>query len=84
MYRICRLVLYLYEISSNRNRGKQYKVAVGDKLNIGKLDNEVGSDVVFDKVLLVLRRALKLALLFKGVKVEAKLLDTYKDKKRLF
>jgi|SRR3990167_4663524 len=32
--------------------GKQYKVAVGDKLEIEKLDAEAGSEVVFDQVLL--------------------------------
>ena len=33
--------------------GKQYRVAVGDKLRIEKLTNEVGSEVSFDEVLLV-------------------------------
>src|SRR3989344_1592303 len=32
--------------------GKQYKVAVGDKLEIEKLDAEAGSEVVFDEVLM--------------------------------
>jgi len=65
--------------------GKQYKVAVGDKLNIEKLDNEVGSDVVFDKVLLVAEgESVEVgAPYLKGVKVEGKLLDTYKDKKKI-
>jgi len=65
--------------------GKQYKVAVGDKLNIEKLENEVGSDVVFDKVLLVADgESVEVgAPYLKGVKVEAKLLDTYKDKKKI-
>lgn len=31
--------------------GKQYYVAVGDKVYVEKLDAEVGSDVTFDKVL---------------------------------
>ena len=33
--------------------GKQYKVSVGDKLRFEKLPGEVGSEIVFDKVLLV-------------------------------
>ena len=33
--------------------GKQYKVAVGDKLNIEKLDAEVGDTVELEPVLLV-------------------------------
>jgi len=65
--------------------GKQYKVAVGDKLNIEKLDNEIGSGVVFDKVLLVADgESVEVgAPYLKGVKVEAKLLDTYKDTKKI-
>jgi len=65
--------------------GKQYKVAVGDKLNIEKLDNEVGSNVVFDKVLLIAdgENVEVGAPYLKGVKVEAKLLDTFKDVKKI-
>jgi len=33
--------------------GKQYKVSVGDKIKIEKIDGEDGSEVSFDKVLLV-------------------------------
>ena len=33
--------------------GKQYKVAVGDRVLIEKLDAEEGKDVTFDQVLLV-------------------------------
>ena len=33
--------------------GKQYKVSEGDTLFIEKLDAEAGSEVTFDKVLLV-------------------------------
>lgn len=32
--------------------GKQYKVSVGDQIKIEKVEGEVGSKVVFDKVLL--------------------------------
>ena len=33
--------------------GKQYKVSQGDTIVVEKLDGEVGSDIVLDKVLLV-------------------------------
>lgn len=33
--------------------GKQYRVAVGDKLRIEKLDNEVGAAIEFNEILLV-------------------------------
>jgi large subunit ribosomal protein L21 len=33
--------------------GKQYRVSVGDRLAVEKLDAEPGSDIVFDRVLLV-------------------------------
>lgn len=33
--------------------GKQYKVSLGDKVRVEKLEVEVGSTVAFDKVLLV-------------------------------
>src|SRR5262249_41139158 len=33
--------------------GKQYRVAVGDRLSIEKLPSEAGSDVTFDRVLMV-------------------------------
>ena len=32
--------------------GKQYRVAVGEKVSVEKLDSEAGKEVVFDKVLL--------------------------------
>lgn len=33
--------------------GKQYRVSVGDTVSVEKLDHETGSDVTFDRVLLV-------------------------------
>ncbi len=33
--------------------GKQYRVSVGDTVSVEKLDHEAGSDVTFDRVLLV-------------------------------
>ena len=37
--------------------GKQYRVAVGDKLRIEKLDTEVGAAIEFNEILLVGRGA---------------------------
>ena len=36
-----------------RTGGKQYKVAVGDKLKVEKLAAEAGSDIALDQVLMV-------------------------------
>lgn len=33
--------------------GKQYRVSVGDTLSVEKLDTEAGTDITFDRVLLV-------------------------------
>jgi large subunit ribosomal protein L21 len=33
--------------------GKQYRVSVGDKITVEKLDSEAGSEITLDKVLLV-------------------------------
>lgn len=33
--------------------GKQYRVSVGDRLAVEKLDAEPGSEIVFDRVLLI-------------------------------
>ena len=33
--------------------GKQYRVSVGDSVSVEKLDSKAGSDVIFDRVLLV-------------------------------
>jgi large subunit ribosomal protein L21 len=63
--------------------GKQYKVAVGDKINIEKLGSENGADVVFDKVLL-LADGDKVEIgapYLKDVKVGGKVLENYRTKK---
>ena len=63
--------------------GKQYKVAVGDKLKVEKLEGEVGDKITFSEVLLVGDdKAVKVGDPFiKGAKVEAKILKTAKNKK---
>ncbi len=63
--------------------GKQYKVEEGQQLKVEKLDAEVGSEVNFDKVLLVNKddEILTGAPLLDKVKVVAEVLETAKDKK---
>lgn len=66
--------------------GKQYKVSAGQKIKIEKLDAEVGSKISFDKVLLI-AEADKLESLgtpnISGAKVEAKVVDQARDKKKI-
>lgn len=33
--------------------GKQYKVAVGERLNVERLDGEIGGEIILDQVLMV-------------------------------
>lgn len=63
--------------------GNQYKVNPADKLYVPKLDNEIGSSVKFDKVLLVADdKAIKVgAPIVNGASVEAKVLAHVKDEK---
>ena len=58
--------------------GKQYKVKVGDKVKIEKLEGEVGSTVVFSEVLFVGdEKEIKVGTPFlKDAKVEGKILRT--------
>jgi len=65
------------------DRGKQYTVKAGDRLRIDRLDLEPGSEVIFDRILLVGgddeiqlgRPALE------GVSVKGTILGEHKDKK---
>ena len=63
--------------------GKQYKVAVGDKLNVEKIGLEVGSSVCFDEVLMVLDDG-EISLgdpLVEGAAVDAKVIEQFRGKK---
>ena len=63
--------------------GKQYKVAVGDKLNVEKIGLEVGSSVCFDEVLMVLDDG-EISLgdpLVEGATVDAKVIEQFRGKK---
>lgn len=63
--------------------GKQYRVALNDKLIVEKIDGEVGSKVSLDKVLLVNNDGnLNLGSPFiAGAKVEAEILKFFKNDK---
>ncbi len=63
--------------------GKQYRVAAGDKIDVEKLDAEVGSTVTFDEVLAAGEGdSLTVGAPFvAGAKVTAKVLDQFRDKK---
>ena len=63
--------------------GKQYKVAVGDKIKIEKLEEKEGEKIDFSEVLFVGdEKNIQLGNpLVKGAKVEGKVLNTAKEKK---
>lgn len=63
--------------------GKQYKVKVGDKIKVEKLDGKEGEKISFDEVLFVGDGSdIKVGTpLVKGAKVEGKILKTAKGKK---
>ena len=63
--------------------GKQYKAAVGDKLNVEKIGSEVGSSVCFNEVLMVLDDG-QISLgnpLIEGAAVDARVIEQFRDKK---
>lgn len=63
--------------------GKQYKVAEGDVLMIEKIEHE-GDNVVFDDVLLVVNGEVKIGTpKVAGAKVEAKIIEDGKAKKKM-
>ncbi len=62
--------------------GKQYFVFPNQEIEVEKLVGQKGDKLVFDQVLLVLADELKLgAPLVKGAKVQAQIVDQFKDKK---
>lgn len=65
--------------------GKQHKVSSGQKIKIGKLEAQVGDNVVFDKVLLIAdgEKAEIGAPYVEGAKVEAKVLKQSREKKKI-
>jgi len=64
---------------------KQYKVSTGKKIKVEKLDTKEGDSFVFDKVLLINDKD-KVNIgepYIKGAKVEAKVLEQGRDKKKI-
>ncbi len=65
--------------------GKQYRVQEGDKFRVERLEGETGSEVVFDKVLMVGGdEGVRLGKPYvEGASVRAEVLDQARDKKVL-
>lgn len=63
--------------------GKQYKVKVGDRIKVEKIEGKEGSKTVFKNVLFIGdAKSIKIGSpLIKGAKVEGKILKTAKGKK---
>ena len=62
--------------------GKQYKVEVGDKIKVEKLEGKEGGKIVFEEVLFVGdEKAVKIGVAVKGAKVEGKIIKTAQGKK---
>ena len=65
--------------------GKQYLVAVGNKIKVEKLETETGQDFIFDEVLLIGEGdSVKIGTPFiSGAKVEAKVVRQMRDVKKI-
>ena len=61
--------------------GKHYKVSEGDIIRVEKLDAEAGSEVVFDKVVAVSDKELKVAKDVEGATVSATVMEQGRGKK---
>lgn len=63
--------------------GKQYRVAPNEKIIVEKIDQEAGKKITLDKVLLLKddKGEVSCGAEIKGVKVEAEVVKTFKDKK---
>jgi len=63
--------------------GKQYKVKVGDRIKVEKLEEEEGAKIIFDEVLFLgSEKDVQVGTPeIKGAKVEGKILKTAKGKK---
>ena len=65
--------------------GKQYKVSVGDKIKVEKIEGEAGSKIEFDKVLLLSSdEGVKIGEPYVDkAKVTAEIISQKKDKKKI-
>lgn len=64
--------------------GNQYRVAPGNVIDVEKIENDNGTKIVLDRVLFVQKEdgsSLIGKPLLNNVKVEAEVIDTYKDEK---
>ncbi len=63
--------------------GKQYKVKVGDKIKVEKLEGKEGDKITFSEVLFLGdEKSVKVGTpIIKGAKIEGKILKTAKEKK---
>lgn len=63
--------------------GFQYKVAEGDEIEVNKLKEEKGKDIVLEEILLLAEDdKIKIGQpLVKGAKIKAKIIDQFKGKK---
>lgn len=63
--------------------GKQYKVKVGDKIKVEKIEGKEGAKIIFDQVLFLGddKKSTVGAPIIKDAKVEGKILKTAKGKK---
>jgi large subunit ribosomal protein L21 len=66
--------------------GKQYRVALNQKITVEKISGEAGTKVTIDKVLLLKSESGEITFgspIVSGASVEAEILRTYKNKKVL-
>jgi len=64
--------------------GKQYKVSEGQKIKIEKIKGEKNANFIFDKVLLVADKDVKIGTPYlENAKVEAKIVRQGRDKKKI-
>jgi len=64
--------------------GKQYKVSEGQKIKIEKIKGEKNANFIFDKVLLVADKDVKIGTPYlENAKVEAKIVKQGRDKKKI-
>ena len=64
--------------------GKQYKVSRGTKVSVEKLAGEAGSEIIFDKVLLIGGDAVAIgAPYIKGATVVGKIVRQFRDDKKI-
>ena len=65
-------------------KGKQYKVKPGDKIKVEKIDDDVGNEIVLDKILLFANsNTVEIGTPYLDRKIKAKILAQGKAKKKI-